>query len=280
VKLGIDSYSFHRFYGDRRGGEGTTERRFSKGSLDAIAFASRIGAESVSLQTCFFEFPEEAQIEQIRDALGAIELVIAWGHPDGLAFGTSSQAADDLDRWIELAPELGCELVRFVAGNSRTDRGGRTITFLAQALDRHLAVARRCGVDLALENHADLTVWELEQLAALVHDSSFGICLDTANALRVGDSPLDATVRLLPQLRMLHLKDVDSGAYEAPVGPRSVAYGTGVIPVDEIMTTLMRAGFAGHVLVELGYLGPGEVDEEALVETCFDWLLETRGVLR
>lgn len=280
MKLGIDSYSFHRILGDRRGAESVARRRFPRGTLDAIDVAARIGAESVSLQTCFLQSPSRSATEELREALGSLQLVIAWGHPEGLAFGSAADAADELERWIDTAAELGCELVRFVAGNSGTDRRGRPIEFLAEALARPLAVARRRGVQLALENHADLTVSEIEQLVALIDDSSLGICLDTANALRVGDSPLDATVRLLPHLRMVHLKDVESLEFDRPVGPRSVAYGTGVIPVAQIFATLAHAGFGGHVMVELGYLGPGDVDEEALLETCFDWLLHRRSEIR
>jgi sugar phosphate isomerase/epimerase len=280
MKLGIDTYSFHRIFGDRRGGEAESARRFPRGSLDAIDIAARIGADSIALQTLFLDFPSPAGIAALRGALDGLEPVVAWGHPDGLAFGTATRAAAELERWIEVAPELGCELVRFVAGNSSTDRGGRPIEFLAAALERPLQIARDCGVALALENHADLTLSELETLVALVADPTLGICLDTANALRVGDGPLDATLRLLPHLRILHLKDVDDLAFDRSVGPRSVAYGTGIVPVAEILAVLADGEFEGHVMVELGYLGAGDVDEEALVEECFAWLLDARGRLQ
>jgi sugar phosphate isomerase/epimerase len=276
MKLGVDSYSFHRLFGDVRGAEAAPARRFSSGSLDVIAVAERLGAESVSLQTCFLALPSTAGAAALRDALAELELVLAWGHPEGLVFGSAADAADDLDHWIEAAPALGCKLVRVVAGNSGTKRGGKPLAFLAAALERHIDLARRCGVLLALENHADLTVSELEYLLTLVGDPVLGICLDTANALRVGDDPLEATMRLLPHVLMLHLKDVAGLEFEPTVGPQSVAYGTGVVPVREIMAALSSDGFDGHVLVELGYLGPGDVDEEELVRACFEWLVEAR----
>jgi 3-oxoisoapionate decarboxylase len=280
MKLGIDSYCFHRMFGDCRGSEAAAPRRFPQGALDVIDVAARIGAESVSLQTCFLDPPTPESASTLRAALGELEPVVAWGHPDGLRFGTAADAAAELQQWIELAPELGCRLVRLVAGNSSTDRGGRSLEFLAEALARPIEVARDCGVSLALENHADLTVRELEELLRLVDDPVLGICLDTANALRVGDSPLDATVRLFPSLRMVHLKDVDGAPYDVAVGPRSVLYGTGIVPVGDIVAALVGGGFDGHVLVELGYLGPGAVDEEVFVELSFDWLAETRSMVQ
>lgn len=277
MKLGIDSYSFHRFFGDVRPGESVVEERFPRGSLDVIGVAHRLAANSVSLQTCFLPFPSPSDVAELRRALGAIELVIAWGHPDGLAFGGAEGAAEDLRRWIAVAPALGCELVRLVAGNSGTDRRGRPFEFLAGALSQAVEAARSSGTQLALENHADLTVSEIERLLVLVGDPRLGVCLDTANALRVGDDPLDATMRLLPHLRMVHLKDVQGGPFERSVGPRSVPYETGVVPVREIVATLAESKFAGHVIVELGYLGGGHVDEEALLTACFDWLAEALG---
>lgn len=273
MKLGIDSYSFHRFFGDVRLGETVTEQHFPRGSLDVVDIAQRLGADVVSLQTCFLPPALSMDVAEWRTALGSTEPVIAWGHPDGLAFGGADGAAEDLYRWIQLAPALGCKLVRLVAGNSGTDRRGRPLEFLARALSQAVAVARTSGAQLALENHADLTASELEQLLLLVDDPALGVCLDTANALRVGDDPLEATLRLLPHLRMVHLKDVERGDFEPSVGPRSVPYGTGVVPVRDILTILIESRFAGHVVVELGYLGGGDVDEDALLTACFDWLV-------
>ena len=279
MKLGIDTYSFHRIFGDRRGEEAVPTRQFPRGSLDAIAVAVRVGSESIALQTCFLDPPGNGGTRDLRAAIGELEPIIAWGHPEGLAFGTAPEAGKDLERWIEVARDLGCQLVRFVAGNSNTDRGGRPIEFLAEALEGPLRTARQCGIELAIENHADLTVADLEALLAHVDDPALGICLDTANAIRVGDLPLDATVRLLPRLRMLHLKDVAGVAFDKSVGPRSVAYGTGVVPVQEIVSTLADSNFQGHVLVELGYLGPGLVDEEELVQASLTWLADARSRL-
>jgi sugar phosphate isomerase/epimerase len=276
MKLGIDSYSFHRLFGDVRGEEADLGPR-PYGNLDVIAAAKRLGAESVALQTCFLDFPSAVGAAELRTALDPLELVVAWGHPEGLSFGTAAAAADELHRWIEVAPALGCGLVRLVAGNRRTERRGLPIEFLANALRGPVEAAAARGIRLALENHADLTVAELELLISLVDDPVLGICLDTANAVRVGDDPLQATLRLLPHVRMVHLKDVAGGAFEASAGPRSVPYGTGVIPVRQILDTLKEAEFDGHVVVELGYLGGGQVDEEELLTTCFQWLLGALG---
>jgi hypothetical protein len=273
MKIGFDTYSYHRWFGDVRLDESAVTGGQPRGTLDLVDLAHRLRADAISLQTCFLPPTGEVDVEQLRGALGAIEPVIAWGHPDGLAFGGSASAAADVRRWIELAPALGSTLVRIVAGNSGTDRLGKSLEHLADVLLPILELAREHGVLLALENHADLTVTELERLLELVDDATLGVCLDTANTLRVGDESLDATRRLLPHLRMVHLKDVEGGEFEPASGPRSVVYGEGVVPVREIVETLDAAGFIGPIVVELGYLGGGPVDEDALLTACIDWLL-------
>ena len=95
------------------------------------------------------------------------------------------------------------------------------------------------------------------------------MCLDTANALRVGDDPLDAAVVLAPWVRMLHLKDCEAPDGSA-TGPRSVPYGQGVVPLAAVLDAVR--GTDPLTCVELGHLGPGVVDERALVADGVAWL--------
>jgi sugar phosphate isomerase/epimerase len=138
----------------------------------------------------------------------------------------------------------------------------------AAPLERACEAARSAGLTLAVENHGDLTAAELGRLLDQV---DAGVCFDTANALRVGDDVLEAAALLAPRIRMVHLKDVEPVTAETdPVaGPRSVAYGTGAVPVEAVLDAL--GGFDGLVCVELGQLGPGD-DERALVASSVAWL--------
>jgi hypothetical protein len=55
-----------------------------------------------------------------------------------------------------------------------------------------------------------------------------------------------------------------------------VAYGTGIVPLEETLDVLRQAGFDGPLCVELGQIAPGD-DERVLVERCLSWLGE-RGI--
>ena len=57
-----------------------------------------------------------------------------------------------------------------------------------------------------------------------------------------------------------------------PGGPISTALGEGVADLKEIIAILTAAGFDGPVCVELASLGPGDVDELAMIERSVTWL--------
>jgi sugar phosphate isomerase/epimerase len=275
-RIGIDSYSYHRLLGEVRPGEEPPGAAFARGTLDAIEHARGLGVDGISLETCFLGPPGGLDPDALRAAAGPLELVLAWGHPHGLEFGSSEEALRDLVEWLEAAGRLGCRLVRCVAASPRfrdaADGAGR-VERTAEALAVATAAARERGLGLALENHGDLTAAEVAEVLRRVDDPALGVCLDTANALRVGDDPLEASRLLAPRTLLVHLKDVEplDRVADPAAGPCSVPYGEGVVPVGEVVSALAAGGFTGLVCVELGHLPPG-TDELELVERCVAWL--------
>jgi hypothetical protein len=71
---------------------------------------------------------------------------------------------------------------------------------------------------------------------------------------------------------MVHVKDCEPVEGVDPlVGPRSVPFGEGAVPLREVLEALPPAAL---FCVELGHLGPGRVDERELVRQAVDWLRE------
>jgi len=276
LRIGIDSYSYHRLLGEVRPGEAGPARRFARGALDIGEHARALGADGVSLETCFLGPAARLDTGMLRAAIEPLELVLAWGHPHGLEFGANEEALRDLLDWLELASRLGCTLVRCVAASPgfrgrapAAEQIERTLRPLAAAAAR----ASRLGLTLALENHGDLRAADVLELVDRVGDEALAVCFDTANALRVGDDPVEAAVLLASLTRMVHLKDVEplDGVTDPVAGPCSVPYGEGVVPVAKVLETLAEAGFDGLACVEIGQLAPGS-DELELVERCVGWL--------
>lgn len=272
MRIGIDSYSYHRLLGEVRPGETPPGRRFGHGSLEVVDAARRLGADAVSLETAFLPAPGDVDAGALLRAAGAMDVIIAWGHPDGLRWGEDAAALEDLLAWIRLAPRLRCRLVRLVVAGPRLPRDGdaRRLERAAAAVARAVQEARRHGVALALENHADLTAAELAELARGC--PGLGVCLDTANARRMGDDPVAAARLLAPYVRMVHLKDCAADDGGDPVaGPASVPYGDGVIDVGGVLDALGERVDDLAVCVELAQIPP-DGDEHELVAQGIRWL--------
>jgi sugar phosphate isomerase/epimerase len=271
--VGIDNYSFHRLLGEVRPGE--SDPRVDRWPWErTIEAALAAGADLVALESVFMD----ARSCWDRLARGVpLRVMLSWGHPYGLEYGGSPQAEDDARRWLRLAADLGHERMRIVIAHphlrSEADSWGQ-VKASVPALFRLAEQAQRLGVILAIENHADLTAEQLVWLMTEVGSDSVRICLDTANALRVGDDPLTAARLLAPWTVAAHVKDLAAEPWHPRSGPRSVPLGTGTLPVAQIVADLLSANPACWLMVEWGHLGSGDFDEESLVRADVAWLRE------
>ena len=82
--VGLDSFSYHRFFGDISPYEPETAIRWQ--TTDFLNRAVELGVKAVCLQTAFLD---KANILSLREPLaaGGLEPVLAWGHPAGLDDG-------------------------------------------------------------------------------------------------------------------------------------------------------------------------------------------------
>jgi sugar phosphate isomerase/epimerase len=278
VRVGIDSYSYHRLLGEIRPGEPPPRDTLPDGGSAVVAEARALGVDGVALETCYLGPPSRELAASLAAAAGRMELVFSWGAPNGLFFGARPEALAELLAWIDAAAAAGSRTMRIVvAGPALRGREpvDEQIRRTVEPLRIAAAAAASAGVALAIENHGDLTAAQLAELLDAAGDDAVGVCFDTANALRVGDDTLEAVRLLAPRVRMVHLKDVEAVTVDTdPVaGPRSVRYGSGVVPVDDVLDVLEAQGFGGLVCVEVAQLGPGD-DERELVAHSVAWLRE------
>lgn len=282
MRIGIDTYSFHRLLGQPRPSEQPAEQRLPDGGPAVLAIARELGCDVVSLQTCFLGLPGSLDLAALRAAAGELDVVLAWGHPEGLAFGTRPQALDELHEWIEVAGALGGDLMRIVVGGPAL-RGvdpwevqlARTVEPLREAA----AHASRHGITLAIENHGDMPCTALVELIERASAPSLGVCFDTANAPRVGEDACAAARLVAPLLAMVHLKDIEAPEHAADfvAGPCTVPFGAGIVPVAAVLDALAAPIAAGApVCVEVAQVASG-VDELALVAEGVRWLNERRA---
>lgn len=279
VIAGIDSYSYHRLFGEVRPGERSRlAPRWDHSPVPVLEHAQSIGAEAVFFETCYLPDAERVELPETPLQTG-----FSWGHgwPDrshGLDGGRSWNAEVELASWIDAAERHGHDVLRITAG-SPASRGSEPahvlIERLAGPVRRAADHAAAAGLRLALENHGDLRWRDLLDLFERVdRPDALGVCLDNVNLLRVGDDMLEGVRRLAPHTFLVHLKDHEAGDPMIPGGPVCTALGDGIAPLDEIIGILAEARFDGAVCVEIASLGGGDVDELVMVERSVTWLRE------
>lgn len=283
MQVGIDSYSYHRRYGEVRRGEASS--RHAPWPLEpgpVLRHARATGAEIVFLETCYLPEPEAIDATTLADAGPDLRMGFSWGHPwpsgryHGLDGGRSPGAEIELLRWMDAAARMGHDVLRITAG-SPASRGNEPaadlITRLVEPMRRAAERARDRGLRLALENHGDLRAVDIVELFARVdRPDVLGVCLDNVNLIRVGDDMAEGTRALAPYTLLVQLKDHLAGDPAIAGGPICTALGEGVADLVGLMTILGATGFDGPVCVELASLGPGDVDELAMIERSVAWL--------
>lgn len=281
MRVGIDSYSYHRRYGEVRAGESAAPGApWPLVPAPVLEHARRLGVDDLFLETCYLPEPETIEAPML-DA-GGVRVGFSWGHPwpegafHGLDGGRTPAAEDHLARWIAAAARLGHPVMRITLG-SPASRGTEPADVL---VDRLVAPTRRAaeraaavGVRLAIENHGDLRAQDVLEVIERTGATNLGVTLDNVNLVRVGDDMLEGTRALASRTLLVQLKDhpptPDPTVWGGPV---SVALGEGVAPLDAILAILADAGFDGPVCVELASLGSGPVDELAMIERSVGWL--------
>jgi sugar phosphate isomerase/epimerase len=278
MKIGIESYSYHRYFGETTPFERPVKSR--RTIFDFVERAQDLEVNGVSLETCYFPSLDQDVLVRLRTVLDAAGLkrVLAWGHPEGLQMGRSPNRITELQLHFESARKLGATVMRVVAGNPSyrgQEEPSRQIERLAPILKKICEQASESGLRLAIENHADFTSHELLDLIERVGHKRLFVTFDTANALRVGEDPVEAVTQLAQHIICVHLKDAivlkssigNPGAFWP-----STPLGRGEVDLRAVLTTLSKAGFDGLLCIEMANLHPDWPDEDAAVAESVTYL--------
>src|SRR5512138_181036 len=85
MKIGIDSYCYHRFFGEVYGDQQKPAKDWTM--QDFLKRAKELKVDGVSLESCFFPASaDDAWFKDLKAQLDdyGLDRVYAWGHPDGL----------------------------------------------------------------------------------------------------------------------------------------------------------------------------------------------------
>jgi sugar phosphate isomerase/epimerase len=274
MKLAIESYCYHRFFGEWYPDiQRDPGRRMT--TWDFLQRAHELDVAGVSLDAHYVESLDDVFLARLRETLDEynLELVWGWGHLLGLHSGEDREAAKDLVRHLGIARRLGAKVMRICGGGWRTRPESWTEhkNKLVPLLRELIGPAEQHGVVMAMENHLDLTTEQMLEIMTTIDSPWLGVCLDTANNLRLLEDPVAAAAALASFARATHVKDLAAyrGNPRTPYFWPSVVSGEGAVDIPEIFRLLTQAGYSGLLALEIDYLHPkyGGDEDRAVTES-------------
>jgi 3-oxoisoapionate decarboxylase len=272
MKVGIDSYCYHRLFGEVYPGQAQPEIRWT--THDFIRRAGELQVAGVSLESCFLESLEPAFLGELKAALDEqrLERVLAWGHPDGLEAGRSQAAWEAMNALIPKARCLGAGTMRIVASSLmfRHEPHGPQIEAIVGMLRQSVKIAADQGVVLALENHIDYTSFEILEILQRVGSDALRVNFDTGNTLRMMEDPVAAARRLGPYTVATHAKDMQACRHVRPEEWyffSSVPVGTGLIDMPGVVRALKETGYDGILAVESDHHKDNQDEDQLVAES-------------
>ena len=176
--------------------------------------------------------------------------------------GARRQELEDLRRGVDIALELGVDLLRVFSGNAREGVSQEQgVEWILEGLAAGAAYAESRGVTLALENHGRFAGRsdQVRDIIKQVGSPALRVNFDTGNFLLVGQDPVEAARELAEWVVLLHLKDIrftdadESGfVFERPDGQllTGSVVGEGLVDLAGVMAVLREAGYDGWLSLE------------------------------
>ena len=267
MKVGIDSYCYHRFLGEVYDHQNPPAKQMTM--EDFIKRAKELDVDGVSLESCFFPRFDSAYLSEVKGMLDEFNFdrVYAWGHPDGLEGGKNEAAYDEMVDHIEYANAIGAKVMR-VTGSSlmfRFEDHGPQIEKLSRMFTNAMKVADNYGIKLADENHIDYNADEMLEIIHNVNHPNFGINFDTGNFLRVLDDPIQGMEKLARFTFSTHVKDLKINP-QAAVNDwyffSCTPVGDGIVDNQKLAQLLKDANYEGFLAMEIDTLHPDYNDDE------------------
>lgn len=267
MKTAIDSYCYHRFFGEVYPQQSMPARSMTLEEF--LHRAHELGVDGVSLESCFFPSLDTEYLLQVRELLDEYNLdrVFAWGHPDGLEGGTNQDAYREMIRGFDSARTIGAKVMRVVGSSLRfrNQPHGPQIERLTRMFREAIQVAEEYGVRMAVENHIDFTADEMLSLLTDVNSPWLGINFDTGNFLRLLDDPIKGMAKLVPYVYATHIKDLkvqEGVAADEWYFFSCTPVGEGVVDNSRLVQLLADAGYEGLLAVEIDFLHPDYENNE------------------
>jgi sugar phosphate isomerase/epimerase len=191
--------------------------------------------------------------------------------------GSSGTSPEELTPYIKAAEKTGAKLLRIFIGGSCLD--GREIVAertkkAKKELEQAVKIAEAADVDIAVENHGDVFLEDLENIME-IDSNNIGICYDSGNFAFTGEDPLEAVEILGDRIICTHIKDVceeqkfpDAKPFATVKRPvHFCALGEGNLPIRKIVDAILAKKPDINITLEICSPARTDLDEAGLLQT-------------
>ncbi len=174
-----------------------------------------------------------------------------------------AQHVEDLKKYIDLAADLGCGLVRTFGGQRARDREWQLVVdYVAEGYRQIVDLAAARGVVVLMETHDE---WccsaPVRAVVEQVDHEYVKVLWDFMHTQRMLEKPQESAAVIGGHVRHLHAHDGQYAHGRIQVG----ALGEGVIDHLEPLQLLSSAGFSGYFSVEVIHKPGGGGDAEGVM---------------
>jgi sugar phosphate isomerase/epimerase len=220
----------------------------------AAALGSEYGYQGIELRLIDGELIDPSMPASARTTVR--QTVAAVGLPI-VAVDTSIRITDedpgpDISRFLTLASEWECPLVRVFGGTLSGDRQQRhdQIKGAATVLAAVIPLAEQAGVAIGLETHDSFSsAAVVAEVLALVDSPWIGAVWDSHHPYRMGETPEEVYNLIGQRVLLAQVKDARR-APERADGWLLTLLGEGEVPVRGMLDQLDRGGYQGWISVE------------------------------
>jgi sugar phosphate isomerase/epimerase len=257
-----------------------------------IEMARQLDADGLEMYEGFFTSLEPAYLDQVGDAIHSAGFVMPmlccspdFTQPDADA---RKRAVEKHAGWIAVTRRLGGpgSVCRVLSGQRYPEVGREQgVTWVVEAIEELLPVAREHDVVLGLENHYKDGFWKYPEFAqkqevflailnAIPETAHFGVQYDPSNAIVAGDDPVELLRCVASRVVSMHASDryLAPGATleELRQSDGSIGYspnlrhgvtGKGLNDYPAIFRILADNGYSGWISIEDGVNGMEEMAE-------------------